>query len=113
MFGLDVMGWICYYRSGRSNLGIYVGLGVSDKHVCPYCVDGEDRGGDMCMAFHPTDHYACTRTKGHSGIHIACGENKHKITTWDQIEKERHPLRMAQHNTGKTRMDNMLVQEKH
>jgi hypothetical protein len=37
--------------------------------------------GDKCMDQH-YDGFRCTRPKGHSGEHVACGEDIHAVKSW-------------------------------
>jgi hypothetical protein len=41
--------------------------------------------GDKCRDQH-YDGFRCTRPKGHSGDHVACGELVHNVKSWPNVE---------------------------
>jgi len=49
--------------------------------TCDYCVES----GRWCGAvypMYPKPPFGCTREKGHSGPHVACGTWGHEIEEW-------------------------------
>lgn len=50
---------------------------MTEAKKCEYCVDGVERCGDFL-------DFICTREKGHSGDHVACGTVEHGLARWPQ-----------------------------
>lgn len=62
-----------------------------DGYKCTYCIsDKELQQGDGCNSSVDINFekpagmttFNCTRKRGHSGQHIACGQFHHEILTW-------------------------------
>lgn len=51
---------------------------------CPFC---NVKVSGMCNAESSTG-LRCTRKKGHSGQHIACGSKEHELQTWEPVQPE-------------------------
>lgn len=49
-----------------------------EKNDCEYCAGDSE----CCAGISPDGSNGCTRDKGHTGKHVACGE-EHKIKEWD------------------------------
>jgi len=51
----------------------------SETEKCEFCREAR-KVGAMCNVAY--DGFYCTRAKGHSGPHAACGLMQHPIKTW-------------------------------
>lgn len=48
---------------------------------------------EFCNKVSPNKIYVCTRSKGHTGDHIACSGNNHDLLSWPQKTKKKKKLK--------------------
>lgn len=50
--------------------------------MCEFC---KEVSQGCCSAKSPKDYYRCTRPLGHTGPHVACGIQNHRLDTWENL----------------------------